>query len=156
MGKKEIALDSVYKGTDAILDILLDKKLRTVLMPWTVNLQAGNLQHLFIKALQARSDLQIDFIADPANGSIAQLRELPKSRTLFVPKSRIKRLWAYFKMRNRYDMVIQSDYQAIIPLSWVAKDILFINYEGISVRKRANLADIYGLMKTILTLWRQT
>jgi hypothetical protein len=109
-----------------------------------------------VRALQERDDLHIDYIPDPTSGTSSQPRQLPKSNTLFMPKSKIRRMWKYFKMRNRYDLVIQSDYQAIIPLSWVAKDILFINYEGISVRKRANLADIYGLLKRILTMWRQS
>lgn len=156
MGKRDIALDSVYMKPYAILDILLDGRFKRVLMPWTVNLQAGNLQHYFVKAFQKRDDLQIDYIADPTNNISDQPRQLPKCNTLFIPKSKIKRLWKYYKMRNRYDLVIQSDYRAIIPLSWVAKDILFINYEEISVRKRANLSDIFGLLKTILILWRQS
>jgi GT2 family glycosyltransferase len=156
MGKKDIALDSAYMGLDAALDILLDVKFKRILMPWTVNLQAGNLQHLFVKALQKRDDLHIDYIQDPTNSTPAQPRQLPKSNTLYIPKSKIRRFWRYYKMRNRYDLVIQSDYQAIIPLSWLAKDILFVNYEGVSIRKRAKISDIYGLLKTILKLWRQS
>jgi GT2 family glycosyltransferase len=156
MGKKDIALDPVYMKPDATLEILLDERFKRILMPWTVNLQAGNLQHLFVKALQERNDLQIDYVPDPMNGLSDQPRQLPKSNTLVIPKSKIRRLWKYYKMRNRYDLVIQSDYQTIIPLAWVAKDILYINYEGISVRKRASLSDISGLLKTILRLWRQS
>jgi hypothetical protein len=155
MGKKEIKLDPVYKASDAILEILLDDKFKRVLMPWTVNLQAGNIQHLFIKALRSRKDLQIDYIPDPLGGDFDQPRQLPKSNTLFVPRSKIKRLWTYLKMRKRYDLVIQSDYQAIIPLSWISGDILFINYEGISIRKRASIANIMELLKTIISLWRR-
>jgi GT2 family glycosyltransferase len=156
MGKKEITLDPVYKGLEATLEILLDDKYKRVLMPWTVNLQAANLQHLFVKALLKRGDLQIDFIPDPLNPIAEQPRQLPKCNNIFLPISKIRRLWAYYKMRNRYDLVIQSDYQAIIPLSWLSKDILFVNYEGVSVRKRPSLSDIIELLKTIFSLWRQS
>lgn len=124
-------------------------------MPWTVNLQASNLQHQFVTALRKRSDLHIDFISDPAEGVSDQPRQLPKSNTIFLPKSKLMRLWTYYRLRNQYDLVVQSDYQAIIPLSWVAENILFINYEGISHRKRAAVTDIVELVKTIIKLWRQ-
>jgi GT2 family glycosyltransferase len=156
MGKKDIALDSGYMQPDDTLEILFNDKFKRILMPWTVNLQAGNMQHLFVKALQERDDMQIDFIPDPTNSTSDQPRQLPKCNSIFLPKSKIRRLWAYYKMRNRYDLVVQSDYQAIIPLSWISKDILFVNYEGISVRKRAEISDIYELLKTILTLWRKS
>ncbi|MCU7891481.1 MAG: glycosyltransferase family 2 protein [Candidatus Thiodiazotropha sp. (ex Ustalcina ferruginea)] len=154
-GKKDIALDSVYLGLEATSEILLDDNIKRVLMPWTVNLQASNLQHQFVSALQKRNDLHIDFISDPTDCVSIQPRQLPKSNTIYLPKSKLKRLWAYYRLRNRYDLVIQSDYQAIIPLSWIAENILFINYEGISHRKRATVKDIRALVKTIFIFWRR-
>jgi GT2 family glycosyltransferase len=156
MGKKEIILDPVYKTHDAVLEVLLNDKYKKVLLPWTVNLQASNLQRFFIKALLQREDLQIDYIPDPLNIVSDQPRQLPNSNSLFLPKSKLRRLWAYFRIRNRYDLVIQSDYQAIIPLSWLSRDILFVNYEGISIRKQASISNIIDLLKKIISLWRQS
>ena len=153
-GKKDIALDSVYTSLDSIEEILQDSSIKRILLPWTVNLQASNIQQYFVHALQTRKDLHIDFIVNPLGIDDIQPRQLPKTGIVGLPKSKLMRLLAYYKLRNQYDLVIQSDYQTILPLSWVAEKIVFINYEDLSIRKRPAVKDIIELVKVIINKWR--
>jgi GT2 family glycosyltransferase len=151
-GKHDIILDDCYFPTSKVDEFLQDKETRRILIPWTVNLQASNLQRALVKAMKKRPDLQVDYIIPPQflTPKEALRCQLPGAGSVHMPIGRLRRLYAYLKLRNRYDLVFQSDYQAILPLSFVARQILFVNYEGISLRQRPTLKSIYLFIKAIL------
>ncbi len=151
-GKHDIQLDDCYFPASRIDTLLQDKKIRRILIPWTVNLQASNLQRSLVKAMKKRSDLQVDYIVPPPFMSQEEAlpRQLPGAGTVAMPTGKIRRLYAYLKLRNKYDLVMQSDYRALLPLSFVAQQIVFVNYEGISVRKRPLLKEIISSIKIVL------
>ena len=153
-GKQNIRLDDCYFPTSKVDDFLHDKAIRRILIPWTVNLQASDLQRAMVKAMKKRPDLQVDYMVPPSfmRPEEALPRQLPGAGAVRMPLGKIRRLFAYVKLRNKYDLVFQSDYQAILPLSFVARQILFINYEGISLRQRPTIKGIYSSIKDIFKM----
>lgn len=151
-GKKDIALDDCYFPLDTVEKVLMNKEIKRVLIPWTVNLQATNLQIAVVRAKKKRPMLQVDYLVPPPSVKKGLLRQFPEGFAIYMPQGKIKRLLRYIKLKNRYDLVFQSDYQPILPLNLLAKKILFVNLEGISLRSRK---DIKKLLKNLKTIWTQ-
>ena len=149
-GKRDIELDSCYFPLSQLKEILQQKGSLRILIPWTVNLQASNLQRALVQAMKRRPDLQVDYLVPPPPLLKNSLRcQLPGAGSIHVPSGKIRRLYAYLKLRNKYDLVFQSDYRPIIPLSWVAGKIAFVNYEGISLRQRPTLRAVFPFVKSL-------
>jgi hypothetical protein len=53
----------------------------------------------------------------------------------------------YWRLRGKYDLVIQSDYKAIIGLSWLKSRLLFINNEEFCERFQPKLSDVWFALK---------
>ncbi len=152
-GKKDIVLDDCYFSLSELEKLLQKEEVRRILIPWTVNLQASNLQKTLAKAMKTRSDLHVDYLAPPPFLKDALRYQLPGAGSVHVPTGRIRRLYSYLRLRNHYDLVFQSDYQPILPLNLVAKKILFVNYEGLSLRQRPSLKSIVMFFKS---LWKNS
>ncbi|OQW94037.1 MAG: hypothetical protein BWK79_07955 [Beggiatoa sp. IS2] len=130
-GKRVIQLTGHYQPNSQIQAVFLDPTVKRILLPWTVNMQATGIQEALVQAMLQRPELQIDCTTTPEGVKIYQL---PRLRFISLPIKRLKRLKTYWQMRGCYDLVIQSDYQPIIGLSWLKTKIVFINDEGFCQR----------------------
>ncbi|MBU1417901.1 MAG: glycosyltransferase family 2 protein [Proteobacteria bacterium] len=150
-GKRDIELDNCYFPLSQVEQLLQKGEICRILIPWTVNLQASNLQRTLVKAMKMRPDLHVDYLVSPPPLPKDTLRcQLPGTGSVHMPSGKIRRLYAYLKLRNKYDLVFQSDYRPILPLSWVARKIVFVNYEGISLRQRPTINSIFPYIKSLL------
>ncbi len=151
-GKHDITLDSCYFPLSRVEEILQKEENRRILIPWTVNLQTTDLQRTLVRAMKARPDLHVDYLVSPDSSGKDRdvLRwQLPGAGSVRLPSGRIRRLYTYLKLLNQYDLVFQSDYRPLLPLSWVARKILFVNYEGISLRQRPTIRLIFSFTKML-------
>ncbi len=152
-GKKELQLNDDYGSLSDIEEILLKPEIKHILIPWTVDLQACNLQSLFVRIMKQRPELKIDYIIPPAHVKKALVQQLPGARPLALPGFLLLRYFKFIKLYNNYDLLLQSDYKVILPLSLSSKKILYLNYEGISLRNRPSLNHLLKLSKKLAKLW---
>lgn len=131
-GKRDIKLACQSQKNVQISQVLLDPTIKRILMAFTVNVHATGIQEALVQAQLQRPELQIDWMCQPDGLKVPQV---PRSHFLapFLA-SRIRRWLTYFRMRNCYDLIIQSDYQPLIGLCWLNTKLLFINDEGFCVR----------------------
>lgn len=142
MGKNDIQLDECYYPLTHIDQMLHEADIKRILIPWTVNLQSTNLQKSIVRALKSRPELQVDYVVPPKLSKKTLIRQIPGAGVIHVKANKIRRILDYLKLRNNYDLILQSDYQPILPLNIVAPRIVYVNYEGISLRHRPKLIDI--------------
>ncbi len=140
-GKKNISLTTYYKNPQKITEVLQDTQVKSILLAWTVNLQAANIQALFVQARLQRPDLHIDYLA----AATEDIYQLPNTGRIVLPKSRLKRWLTLWRLRNRYDVVMQSDYRMLPLLSWLGREVVFINDEGFCRLTRPRLADVWKM-----------
>lgn len=151
MGKKAIQLTGVTKSADDITPIFTNPELKRVLISCTVNLQATKIQTALVKAMKQRPDLQVFYLYPPKKLIAFPKMQLPGSVPMHVSNNKLLRYWDYFKRRNDFDLVIQSDYEPILPLTWIAQENIFINDENFCLRPRPQLKQIFQMLPT---LWR--
>ncbi len=149
-GKKDIKLDAAPQHNQMIADVFMDKKIKRILFS-AVNLQATNIQTTLMKALKQRPEMEIQFIVDPFNYPINY--QIPNARFVHLPKGRLKRYYRYWTLRRHYDLVVQSDYMPIIPLSWLAPQVLFINDETFTLRSSPNIRAIWQAFKAYISTY---
>jgi GT2 family glycosyltransferase len=149
-GKQAIQLTHHYQNNIDIQPVFLDPTIKRILIPWTVNLQATGIQEALIQAQLKRPELQVDCLIPPENPVVYQL---PRAHFL-PPLSALKifRWLTYWRLRGCYDLVMQSDYQIIIGLSWLQAELLFINDEGFSRRPPPQLKQVWQA----IIQWLQT
>jgi hypothetical protein len=145
-GKRDIVLGLRYRGTTQVQALLQEPSIRRVLIPWTANLVATRLQEPLVRALKARPDLRIDCLLRPDD---ARRYQLPGARHVPVSRWRLLRWVQYLRWLRRYDLVLQSDYQPLLGLSWLGREILFINDEGIARLRAPHLAALLRLAVAI-------
>jgi len=150
-GKKAINLADKLQPVAEIDVIVRDPSCKSILIPFTVNLQAAGIQSALVKAMKQRNDLRVFYLCPPANITYFQC-QLPGAIPIHIPQFKLMRYWTYFKLRDQFDIVFQSDYQPILPLSWIAKQTLFINDEYFCLRRSPYLSD---LVKALPALLRQ-
>ncbi len=131
LGKKAIRLDYQYQSNDKVASVFADNKIKRVLLSWTANLQATGMQEALIQACLQRPELQVECLTV---AGITPVFQLPNPSFVTFPASRLRRYWYYWRLRNHYDLVIQSDYEVFPLVSWLGKEVLFINDEGFSRR----------------------
>ncbi|AUI67439.1 glycosyltransferase family 2 protein [Beggiatoa leptomitoformis] len=141
-GKKAIQLTvSQYKPNHSIASVLTDPTIKRVLISFAVNLQATDTQEIIASILKQRSDLQVVFM--PLINGIS-VYQLPRSRfTPPIPRFFLRRWLFYWRLRGQYDLVIQSDYQRVIGLSWLKAKIIFINDEGFALSPPPNFSTVW-------------
>ncbi len=140
MGAKNIKLDYPYRPNREIDSLFLDPKVKRVLIAFPINLQAAGIQANLLKAILQRPDLEVDFLREPDGNEVYQL---PRQRFYGFPARRWRRWLAYWRDRNQYDVIIQSDYRILIGLSWLAREVVFLNDDGFSRRPRPRLRDVW-------------
>lgn len=145
MGKRDIKLAATYRSNDKFAEVLLNPEVTRVLVAWTVNVHATRIQEILIQAQLQRPELKIIFMP-LLNGETVY--QVPRPQfTVALSPNRLKRWWQYWKMRGQYDLVIQSDYQAVIGLSWLNSKLVFINDEGFCLRESPKWRDVWHAFK---------
>jgi len=134
-GKKEIKLDRCYHEKDYFQQVLSSTEIRRVLIPWTVDMLAVGVQGELVRLMKKRPELRIDYLVPPSYIKKALKRQVPGAVPISLPeKSRMLRYIWLLRRRKSYDVVFQSDYQPLLSLMFIGKKILFVNYEGSSLR----------------------
>lgn len=152
-GKKDIKLPFKSEEIKNLERIFSDKTIKTCLIPWTINFQASEAQAVIVKALSVRTDFQVYYLIPPAPLALFAHSKIPgRSSAISIPKFIVFRYFHYFKLRNKFDLVIQSDYQPILALSWLGSNVLFINDENFCLRPKATLK---AVLELIPELWRK-
>ncbi|NOT83259.1 MAG: glycosyltransferase family 2 protein [Methylococcaceae bacterium] len=147
-GKKAITLTGITKPVDALEPVFFEPRIKRILVSCNIHTQATQMQSQLVKAMKQRPDLTVCYLSVPHNHLPMQI---PGAITIAVSKNIIKRYWQYFKLRNQFDLVLQSDYKAILPLSWLGREIIFINDETYCRRPKPS----YQVIKAILPkIWR--
>lgn len=154
-GKKDIQLPHKLNHLEDISTILDNPSIKHIIIPWTVNLQATTLQRILIKAMRKRPELQVSHIIPPPHLSLSPC-QLPNSIPIAMPRFIILRYLKYFRLRKQFDLAFQSDYQAILPLSWIARKNLFVNYENCCLRPKPKLAEIIKTLPALVKMWHHT
>ena len=150
-GKKAIKLPYKFEKIKEIDHILNDPDIKKILVPWTINMQASELQSIFVSVMKQRPELEVFYIVSPKD----PLRELPNSISIAAPKFIVTRYIKYFSLRKQFDMTLQSDSQTILPLSWIARKNLFINDENFCLRPAPKLAEIMKVLPSLVKQWLQ-
>lgn len=152
-GKKDIKLNNESISLSQFSSVLENKDIKKVLIPWTIDLQGAGIQTAIVKAMKQRSDLSVYYLQPPANSGFSERRmQLPGAIPISVSSFS---LWGliqyYFLLKGQFDIVLQSDYQIIIPLSWLGRENIFMNYESFCRRRKPELR---GVIKHLLTLMK--
>lgn len=149
MGKKDIQLPYQFKKISETSVIFENPDITSILIPWTINLQATSLQRILVSAMKKRPELRVFYIVPPAHLHFP-LQQLPNAIPISVPRSSLLRYIKYFRLRNKFDLALQSDYQPILPLSWIANQNLFVNDENVCLRPKPNLKKIINGLPELL------
>lgn len=153
-GKKEIQLPYKFEKIPEISRILNDPTIKKIIIPWTINMQAaGSLQSIFASVMKQRPELEVFYIVSPPALKLAPQRELPNTISISMPKFIVLRYLKYFRLRKQFDIALQSDYQTIFPLSWVARKNLFINDEDFCLRPAPKLSEIIRTLPELVKKW---
>lgn len=139
LGKKAIRLDATYHGVKDLAPVFHDPAHQRLLVAWPVNLQASGAQEALVKAMLDRPEMRVEMLLDPLNPK----PQWPRAQVRVPPRNPLRRLWFYWKLRGRYDLVVQSDYQAMIPLAWLGAKLLYLNDEGFSLREKPRLNQVF-------------
>lgn len=148
-GKKDIELTTLYRSNARIGEVFMDSRVRCILVA-SVNLQATGIQEQLVESLLQRPELQVEFLTQPGGLHVYQL---PRSRFVSLPLGRIKRYWRFWRLRGRYDLVVQSDYAPYLLLSWVGREVLFVNDEGFCRNPRPGFRDVWNAATWLLRTW---
>jgi GT2 family glycosyltransferase len=151
MGKKEIQLTLTYRNNGEVGAVFRDPSITNILVPWTIDMHAAGIQEPLCQAVLQRSELQIDFLVLPGGKS---QRHFLGARFIYMPRSRLARWIRYWRLRRKYDLVLQSDYQPLIALSWLASHVMFVNNEGFCRKTGARIVEVIGLFGAIVKRWR--
>jgi len=143
-GKKEIKLAHSYKKNTHIKQVFLNPTIKRVLIAWSVNLYATGIQGTLAQVQLQRPDLQIDCMITPDGMAVYQL---PRTGFIRFSTFKLKRWFTYWRLRGSYDLIIQSDYQVVIGLSWLNSRLLFINDEGFCERPSPKFGDVWYALK---------
>ncbi len=129
-----------------IADILSDPAIKTLLVPSTINLYKTNIQKPLALFAISSSDIKIDYLRIPGSPS----NSIPRAKTIKVSTWRLVRWIKYVQQYNKYDAVLQSDYQIIPALSWLGNKTIFINNESASIHPATSLTKLFSIIRYTL------
>ena len=152
-GKADANPNIVYAKNSTIFDILSNPQIKRILIPWRLDLQQTNIQESLIKIMRLRPEIHIDYMI--AVDTTDNLKQLPNSHIIVVSHHRLKRYWKFLRMKRDYDLVMQSDYKIMPLLSWLGKQILFVNEEGCALVDAPKLSQVKVMLKKIKQRWNQ-
>ena len=143
-GKREIKLADSYKKNTHIKQVFFNPAIKRVLIAWSVNLHATGIQGALAQVQLQRPDLQIDSMITPDGMAVYQL---PRTGFIKFSTFKLKRWFTYWRLRGSYDLIIQSDYKAVIGLSWLNSRLLFVNDEGFCERPSPKFGNVWYALK---------
>jgi len=152
MGKKDIQLPYKAESLSEIGSVFANPAISRIIIPWTVNLQATSLLNTLVMAMRARPELKVFYIVPPRHIELPP-RQFPNAIPLVMPNFIAFRYLKYLRLRKQFDLALQSDYQPILPLSWIARQNLFVNYESYCLRPAPLLAEIISSLPDLLKKW---
>ncbi len=152
-GKKSINLADANQPLLDIERVLSEPDVKKILLPWTINLQATPLQAVLAKTLKRRDDFQLYALVPPFDLGTSVQYQVPGMIPIQVSRFFLLRYWQYFRLRKHFDVVLQSDYQSILALSWLAERVLFVNYETFSERKKPQVMETVKFCAGLLRQW---
>lgn len=123
-GKKDIRLDCPVQKNAELGSVLMDPKVRRVLIPSTVNMQGAGIQEQIVRARRERPELQIDLIF---RRGFEPPFVLPTPRFIALSRFRLLRYAHYLRRIAAYDLVFQSDYEPLPLLSLLGREVIFVN-----------------------------
>lgn len=151
MGAKRNLLNINYVLNKDIKSLIDDDDVKRILIPWTINLQKYGLQKPLVLAALERRELEIHFLVEP--GKMPKI-QFPNPKFVFLSKYRLLRILKHFILRiKKYDIIFQSEYQTIVPLSLVGRQVVFINQHSFCVHQRPNLNSILSAVYSMFRLW---
>jgi len=148
-GKKDITLTTLYRSNSRIQEVFMDPGVTCVLVG-SVNLQATGIQEQLLESMLKRPELRVELLSEPGGLRVYQL---PRARFVSRPQGRIRRWWRFWRMRGRFDLVLQSDYAPSLLLSWIGREILFVNDEGFSRNPRPSWRDVWNSATWLFGSW---
>lgn len=140
-GKKDLKIAKIQSNKE-IKTIFAAPEYKRILVPWTINLQATNLQSELIQAMRQRPDLKIYYLAEPLPASALPLYPLPGAIPLHLSHWLPLRLLKYLRWYRHFDLVLQSDYQPLLACSWLGRNTLFVNDETFCLREKPRIRDL--------------
>lgn len=150
MGKKAINLTGVTKPMTELGSVFFEPNIKRILVSCNIHTQATSMQSQLVKAMKQRPDLTVAYLSVPHSHLAMQI---PGTMTIAAPKNIIKRYWQYFKLRNSFDLVLQSDYKAILPLSWLGGEVIFMNDETYCRRPKPTAQAVKAVLAKIWRYW---
>ncbi|MEA1866980.1 MAG: glycosyltransferase family 2 protein [Thermodesulfobacteriota bacterium] len=126
-GRKDISSILQYRPNRDAEDIFLDPSIQRILIPWSVNLQATGLQETLGQAAKKRTDMEVHFLISDGR---KQTCMLPLQKSVILPGMKLMRWYSCWRYSWQYDLLLQSDYKPLICLSFIGKEIMFVNNEG--------------------------
>ncbi|MEQ1636933.1 MAG: glycosyltransferase family 2 protein [Methylococcales bacterium] len=149
-GKRAISLNSVTKPVDELDSIFFDPNIKRILISCTINPQASNMQTKLVKAMKQRRDLEVSYLYLPKTHLLNYpSTQIPGAIILKMPKQFLLRYGQYFKLRQAFDVVFQSDYKPIVPVSWLGKETVFINDETFCRRPKPTLKSVMAILSKV-------
>lgn len=154
MGKKNIQLPPIFshlKQSQSELPFMLPH-VKKILIPWTVNMLSTGLQEILVRVIMQRPELEVDFLKISGAPEIYQF---PKAHFLELSSNKFFRYIAYWGLRNKYDLVLQSDYERIVPLSLIGGELMFLSNTNYCIRKSPNFSDLFAFyFREIVKRWK--
>ncbi|SLM29978.1 hypothetical protein MTBBW1_2030068 [Desulfamplus magnetovallimortis] len=147
MGRKDdICLPPVKSHHQQLLSELpfMDPNIKKILVSWHVNLHATKIQEKLVKTVRERPDITIDFLTFPGGDAVYQF---PGANMVAISMNRMLRMIQYYRLRGKYDLVIQSDYKRVLFLSWLDSKIMFLNNENYCLRSAPTFLEMLGFLK---------
>jgi GT2 family glycosyltransferase len=151
MGKKEIRLALSYRNNAEVGTVFMEPSIRKILVPWTINMHATGIQESLVQAVLRRPELQVDFLTLPGGIPVYQF---PGATFVNTPGFKLTRWIRYWQLRRKYDLVLQSDYQPLVGLSWLGTEIMFLNDEGFCRRSATKIVEVFHCLNSVFRRWR--
>lgn len=152
-GKKDIQLQYKNEAISKLGALFSDPSIKKVIIPWTVNLHSTQSQSILVKEMKQRPELQVYYLTAPSSIKGALQCQIPGAIPVSTPRFFPLRHFKYLRLYRQFDLLIQSDYQPILSLSWVANKTLFLNHENFCLRPRPSFKTIINTLPRLIKQW---
>ena len=150
-GKKDIRFSLSCCNNTEVGTVFRDSSISKILVSWTINLQAKGIQEPLVQAVLQRPELRVDFLTFPGGIPFYQF---PGANFVNISGRRLAWWIRCWRLRKKYDLVLQSDYEPIIGLSWLGTEMMFVNDEGFCRRSAPRIVEVLGLFIAMVRRWR--
>ncbi|MBF0112729.1 MAG: hypothetical protein HQK74_08350 [Desulfamplus sp.] len=153
-GRKNIKLPAMLNHLEQnqIELPFMDTQVTRILIPWTVNMTGTGLQEILVQVAMQRPELEIHFLKIAFEPEIYQF---PKAHFIEISAKKFFRYINYLRLRNKYDLILQSEYQRIIGLSLIGGKIMFMSNTNYCIRKSPSVSEIFSFFfREIVKRWK--